>query len=113
MSNVTTKRTGAPQTESSYLTPEDIQSELKLSRSTIYRILRSGELPYVRFKRKIRVRREVFEDWCRTAEESSVKESPTAGQSRWGKSGGTKSKEDSADVADARDSRSKVAGLFR
>ena len=52
----------------SYLTPEDLENELRISRSTVYRLLRSGELPHLKLKRKIRIRREVFEDWCRSQE---------------------------------------------
>src|SRR5215208_6776924 len=96
MLHVTTERPNAPQTEPCYLTPEDIQRELRLSKSTMYCILRSGEMPHVRFKRKIRVRREVFEKWCRAAEESSVFEGPAADQSERGEEDGNQDKERSA-----------------
>lgn len=55
----------------SYLTPEDLENELRISRSTVYRLLRSGELPHLKLKRKIRIRREVFEDWCKTQEDKA------------------------------------------
>jgi len=51
-----------------FLTPEDLENELRISRSTVYRLLRSGELPHLKLKRKIRVRKEVFEDWCKSQE---------------------------------------------
>lgn len=51
-----------------YLTPEDLEHELRISRSTVYRLLRSGELPHLKLKRKIRIRRDVFEDWCKAQE---------------------------------------------
>jgi excisionase family DNA binding protein len=95
MLQTTTKHTDAP-LKADYLTPEDLQRELRLSMSTVYRILRSGELPHVRFRRKIRVRREVFDQWCKAAEESSVKESPTAGLEQVGRKGETDEKENSA-----------------
>lgn len=62
----------------SYLTPRDIEEELRLSRSTVYRLLRSGELPHVRFRRKIRVRREVFEEWSKEQEHQSMKKAEPA-----------------------------------
>jgi excisionase family DNA binding protein len=96
MSNVTTTRPEALQADHSYLTPEDLQRELRLSRATIYCILRSGELPHVRFKRKIRVRREVFEEWRKASEESSAKENPTADPEQVGRKNGTQAKENSA-----------------
>lgn len=50
------------------LTPEDLEHELRISRSTVYRLLRSGGLPHLKVKRKIRIRKEVFEDWCKAQE---------------------------------------------
>lgn len=68
----TTTRISAPR-DDAYLTPDDLGRELRLSRKTIYRILQGGELPYVRFRRKIRVRREAFEEWRELKESASKK----------------------------------------
>jgi len=68
----TTERFSAPR-DDTYLTPDELGRELRLSRKTIYRILQSGELPYVRFRRKIRVRREAFEEWRELKESVSKK----------------------------------------
>jgi excisionase family DNA binding protein len=38
-----------------FLTVEEIRAYLRLGRSTIYELLRRGELPHVRFGRAIRV----------------------------------------------------------
>lgn len=38
-----------------FLTAEEIRTYLRLGRSTIYELLRRGELPHVRFGRAIRV----------------------------------------------------------
>jgi excisionase family DNA binding protein len=38
-----------------FLTVEEIRAYLRLGRSTVYELLRQGELPHVRFGRAIRV----------------------------------------------------------
>ena len=38
-----------------FLTVEEVRAYLRLGRSTIYELLRQGELPHVRFGRAIRV----------------------------------------------------------
>jgi excisionase family DNA binding protein len=38
-----------------FMTTEEIRAYLRLGRSTIYELLRRGELPHVRFGRAIRV----------------------------------------------------------
>jgi excisionase family DNA binding protein len=38
-----------------YLTPEELQTYLGLSRNTVYELLRRNEIPHVRFGRSIRL----------------------------------------------------------
>ena len=46
-----------------YITVSEIAHELRVARMTVYRLLRSGEIPSVRIGRSFRVRRDVFEDY--------------------------------------------------
>ena len=43
-------------TEPEYLTVEEIAARLRLSRMTVYRLIRSGELPASMFGRSMRVK---------------------------------------------------------
>jgi excisionase family DNA binding protein len=45
-----------------WLTPKDVQEELRIGERLCYRLLRSGELPSVRVGNLYRVRREVLEE---------------------------------------------------
>jgi excisionase family DNA binding protein len=45
-----------------WLTPKDLQAELRIGEKLCYRLLRNGEIPSVRIGNLYRVRREVLED---------------------------------------------------
>lgn len=45
------------------LTVQDVQDLLQLGRSTVYELIRTGELPSVRIGRSVRIRRETLESW--------------------------------------------------
>ena len=59
-------RTDLPATQepevSDWLTPKDLQHELRIGERLCYRLLRSGEIPSVRIGNLYRVRREVMEE---------------------------------------------------
>lgn len=50
-------------TLSSFLTTEEVLGYLKVNPRTIYRLIRSGELPAVRIGRQWRFRRTDLNDW--------------------------------------------------
>jgi excisionase family DNA binding protein len=45
--------------------PEEVQRELGISRSKVYQMLASGELPTVRLGRSVRVPQDGLEQWVR------------------------------------------------
>jgi excisionase family DNA binding protein len=45
-----------------WLTPKDLQTELRIGEKLCYRLLRSGDIPSVRVGNLYRVRREALED---------------------------------------------------
>lgn len=47
----------------SFLTTEEVLSYLKVNPRTIYRLIRSGELPAIRIGRQWRFRRSDLDDW--------------------------------------------------
>jgi excisionase family DNA binding protein len=47
---------------SDWLTPKDLQRELRIGERLCYRLLRAGEIPSVRVGNLYRVRREVLEE---------------------------------------------------
>jgi excisionase family DNA binding protein len=49
---------------SDWLTPKDLQRELRIGERLCYRLLRAGEIPSVRVGNLYRVRREVLEELC-------------------------------------------------
>jgi excisionase family DNA binding protein len=59
-------RTEPPATQerdvSGWLTPKDLQRELRIGERLCYRLLRDGEIPSVRIGNLYRVRREVIEE---------------------------------------------------
>ena len=56
-------RTETPATqEPGWLTPKDLQRELRIGERLCYRLLRTGEIPSVRVGNLYRVRREVMEE---------------------------------------------------
>lgn len=55
-------------TESSLLTIKDVQAITKLGRTTIYELMRTGEVPYLRIGRSVRFRREALETWLKAQE---------------------------------------------
>ncbi len=46
-----------------FLTTEDVLGCLKVNARTVYRLIRSGELPAVRIGRQWRIRQSDFEAW--------------------------------------------------
>ena len=55
---------------SDWLTPKDLQHELRIGEKLCYRLLRSGTIPSVRIGNLYRVRREALED----LKENAIKE---------------------------------------
>ena len=45
------------------LTPDDIMQALRLSRSTVYNMLKRGEIPSVKIGNMLRVNKSDFERW--------------------------------------------------
>lgn len=52
------------------LTISDVQGITQLGRTTIYELMRSGSLPYLKIGRSVRIRREALEVWITSHEES-------------------------------------------
>lgn len=46
-----------------FMTPEEIASEVNLHRKVIYRVIREGQLPATRLRRRLRIRRSDYEAW--------------------------------------------------
>ena len=55
-------------TEPMLMTIKDIQVATQLGRTTVYELMREGELPYLKIGRSVRIRREVFEEWLQLHE---------------------------------------------
>ena len=60
---VTVSDTNEGATLPSFLTTEEVLGYLKVNPRTIYRLIRSGELPAVRIGRQWRFRRSDLSDW--------------------------------------------------
>lgn len=60
MSNIRTEQPAAQGHD--WLTPKDVQEELRIGQRLCYRLIRSGEIPSVRIGNLYRVRREVIEE---------------------------------------------------
>lgn len=45
-----------PFSEDRFLTPQEVATHLRVSKMTVYRLLKSGELPHVKIGRSLRVR---------------------------------------------------------
>lgn len=45
-------------------TPKDIQKMLSLSKSTVYNMIKKGELPAVKIGNSYRIAVSKFQDWC-------------------------------------------------
>lgn len=60
---VTLSDTNAGVTLPSFLTTEEVLGYLKVNPRTIYRLIRSGELPAIRIGRQWRFRRSDLNDW--------------------------------------------------
>jgi len=56
-------------TEHQLLTVNDVCHATKLGRTTVYALVRSGELPVVRIGRSVRVRRETLDRWLESQED--------------------------------------------
>jgi excisionase family DNA binding protein len=97
--NDTTKQVASKPT--SYLAPDEIRAELRVSPATVYRLLQAGDLPSLRILGTIRVRRDAYEHWKEAQEQLVVshivrRKRPAAGPSERGESDGTQAKENSA-----------------
>jgi excisionase family DNA binding protein len=55
-----------------WLTPKDLQAELRIGEKLCYRLLRSGDIPSVRVGNLYRVRREALEDLKNHARRESL-----------------------------------------
>lgn len=55
-------------TDSVLLTIKDVQAITKLGRTTIYELMRTGEVPFLRIGRSVRFRREALETWLKAQE---------------------------------------------
>ena len=53
----------SPIGELQLLTPEDIMLAMRLSRSSVYKLLKSGEIPTVKVGKMLRVNKSDFEHW--------------------------------------------------
>lgn len=56
------------------LTVEDVQHAIRLGRTKIYELIRTGQLPVVRIGRSVRIRRDVLERWLNDLEAQSADE---------------------------------------
>jgi excisionase family DNA binding protein len=59
----TAMHNGAPNDRQAFLTTEEVLAYLKTTPRTIYRLIRSGELPAVRIGRQWRFRRTDLDQW--------------------------------------------------
>lgn len=58
-----------PLSEKPYLTPREVGEVLSLGRTTVYKLLKLGEIPYVMFGSQMRIpTKELFEKRCEPAE---------------------------------------------
>jgi excisionase family DNA binding protein len=63
MGNLRTELASAQEPEASHwLTPKDLQHELRIGERLCYRLLRTGEIPSIRIGNLYRVRKEVLEE---------------------------------------------------
>jgi excisionase family DNA binding protein len=53
----------SPIGELQLITPEDIMLAMRLSRSSVYKLLKSGEIPTVKIGKMLRVNKSDFEHW--------------------------------------------------
>ena len=53
----------SPISDMQMLTPDDIMQALRLSRSTVYNMLKRGEIPSVKIGNMLRVNKSDFEHW--------------------------------------------------
>lgn len=58
-------------TEPQLLTIKDVQELTKLGRTTIYEVMRRGELPYIRIGRSVRIRHDALDNWLMAHEEGT------------------------------------------
>ena len=68
-----------------YLTVDELADEFRLSRAWIYREVREGRLPHLRFGKRVIVNRQEFEDYARRAAEHHRRAPPSS--SRRGSAG--------------------------
>lgn len=48
-----------------YLTVDEVATDLRLSKMTVYRLIDKGQLPAIRVGRSFRILREQYEAWLR------------------------------------------------
>lgn len=58
-------------TEPRLLTIKDVLAITKLGRTTIYEVMRRGELPYLRIGRSVRIRHDALDKWLLALEEGA------------------------------------------
>ena len=63
VSGATLKDTAEGSTPAGFLTTDEVLGYLKVNPRTIYRLIRSGELPAIRIGRQWRFRRSDLNDW--------------------------------------------------
>jgi excisionase family DNA binding protein len=56
--------TPLPGDDDPFMTVEEIAALTRLSRMTVYRAIRTGDLPATRFGRSFRVRESAFREWA-------------------------------------------------
>lgn len=57
------RNNASPISDMQMLTPDDIMQALRLSRSTVYNMLKRGEIPSVKIGNMLRVNKSAFEHW--------------------------------------------------
>lgn len=55
------------------LTPTEVQQQLRISKSTLYRLIRSGQLPYVRIGDAYRIRASELEEYLANSKHTQSK----------------------------------------
>lgn len=62
------------------LTAPEVQKILRVSRITVYRMIERGDIPTIRFGRKVRIPRDRFLEWLQSLENSSSQEEQQEGK---------------------------------
>jgi len=59
---------------SSYLTPDEVKNDLRISAATLWRWVRDMNIPVVKFGRLVRFPVKEYEKWKREREQATAKE---------------------------------------